>query len=186
MRHEDGRPVIDETIGKEGGYSNHPADRGGPTRWGITEQVARAFGYAGDMKVLPRETAVQIYRARYWSAPGFDRIAAVSQPIAVKLFDMGVNMGPEVAATFLQRLLNGLNRGAADYPDIAADGRIGALTLAALKGLLAKRGAAAVGVVLTGLNGLQAARYVQLAEGRAANEAFLFGWLMNRIDQVAA
>ena len=33
--------MIEATIGKEGGYSNHPADRGGPTRWGITERVAR-------------------------------------------------------------------------------------------------------------------------------------------------
>jgi lysozyme family protein len=178
--------IIDETIGKEGGYSDHPADRGGPTRWGITQQVARAFGYEGGVAVLPRAMAVQIYRARYWSAPGFDRIAAVSQPIAVKLFDMGVNMGPAVAATFLQRLLNGLNREGGDYADIAADGRIGPMTIAALKALLAKRGAGAVTVVLTGLNGLQAARYVELAEGRPANEAFLYGWLANRIDQVAA
>lgn len=25
--------LIDEVIGREGGYANHPADRGGPTRW---------------------------------------------------------------------------------------------------------------------------------------------------------
>ncbi len=36
--------LIDEVIGREGGYSNHPADRGGPTRWGVTEKVARAHG----------------------------------------------------------------------------------------------------------------------------------------------
>ncbi|MES2753138.1 MAG: glycosyl hydrolase 108 family protein, partial [Pseudomonadota bacterium] len=28
--------LIDAVIGREGGYSNHPADRGGPTRWGVT------------------------------------------------------------------------------------------------------------------------------------------------------
>ena len=26
--------LIDGVIGREGGYSNHPADRGGATRWG--------------------------------------------------------------------------------------------------------------------------------------------------------
>ena len=41
--------LIDGVIGREGGYSNHPADRGGPTRWGVTEAVARANGYRGDM-----------------------------------------------------------------------------------------------------------------------------------------
>ena len=34
--------LIDDVIAREGGYSDHPADRGGPTRWGITERVARA------------------------------------------------------------------------------------------------------------------------------------------------
>ena len=33
---------IDELIEREGGYVCHPADRGGPTRFGITEAVARA------------------------------------------------------------------------------------------------------------------------------------------------
>ena len=39
--------TIDALIEREGAYSDHPADRGGPTRWGITEQVARAYGYYG-------------------------------------------------------------------------------------------------------------------------------------------
>jgi lysozyme family protein len=46
--------LIDEVIGREGGYSNHPADRGGATRWGVTEAVARAHGYRGDMRSFPR------------------------------------------------------------------------------------------------------------------------------------
>jgi lysozyme family protein len=41
--------LIDALIDREGGYVNHPADRGGPTRYGITEAVARAHGYAGAM-----------------------------------------------------------------------------------------------------------------------------------------
>ena len=46
--------LIDELIEREGGYVNHPSDRGGPTRFGITEAVARAHGYAGAMAELPR------------------------------------------------------------------------------------------------------------------------------------
>ena len=45
--------LIDELIAREGGYTNHPADRGGPTRYGITEAVARAHGYDGPMALLP-------------------------------------------------------------------------------------------------------------------------------------
>ena len=46
--------LIDGLIEREGGYVNHPADKGGPTCFGITEAVARAHGYAGAMRSLPR------------------------------------------------------------------------------------------------------------------------------------
>ena len=49
--------LIDELIEREGGYVHHPADRGGPTRFGITEAVARAHGYGGAIADLPREEA---------------------------------------------------------------------------------------------------------------------------------
>ncbi|MGL5838096.1 MAG: glycosyl hydrolase 108 family protein, partial [Sphingorhabdus sp.] len=42
--------LIDEVIEREGGYVHHPADRGGPTNWGITEAVARRQGYVGEMR----------------------------------------------------------------------------------------------------------------------------------------
>ncbi|MFT3978580.1 MAG: glycosyl hydrolase 108 family protein, partial [Sphingomonas bacterium] len=93
--------LIDEVIGREGGYSNNPADRGGATRWGITEKVARANGYRGDMRALPRETAAAIYRRLYWQRPGYDRVAEHMPKVAAELFDTGVNMGPAVATGFL-------------------------------------------------------------------------------------
>lgn len=173
--------LIDDVIGREGGYSNHPADRGGPTRWGITEAVARAHGFAGDMRALPREEAAAIYRRLYWLRPGFDRVAEIAPCIAAELFDTGVNMGPEVAASFLQRALNALNRGASDYPDIAVDRRIGETTLAALRGFIARRGASGEEVLLKAIETLQGERYLRLAEQRPANEAFLYGWLANRL-----
>jgi lysozyme family protein len=173
--------LVDDVIGREGGYSNHPADRGGPTRWGITEAVARAHGFAGDMRDFPREDAAAIYRRLYWLRPGFDRVADVAPRIAAELFDTGVNMGPEVAAGFLQRALNALNRGASDYPDIAVDRRIGEATLAALTGFIARRGAAGETVLLKAIEALQGERYLRLAEQRPANEAFLYGWLANRL-----
>ena len=173
--------LIDDVIRREGGYSNHPADRGGPTRWGITEAVARAHGFAGDMRALPREEAAAIYRRIYWLRPGFDRVAEIAPRIAAELFDTGVNMGPEVAAGFVQRALNALNRGASDYPDISVDRRIGETTLAALRGFIARRGGSGEEVLLKAIEALQGERYLRLAEQRPANEAFLYGWLANRL-----
>ena len=173
--------LIDTVIDREGGYSNHAADAGGATRWGVTEAVARASGYGGDMRAYPRTAAVAVYRRTYWTRPRLADVAERAPAIAAELFDTGVNMGPAVAAAFLQRALNALNRGATDYPDIALDGRIGPLTLAALDGFIARRGAGGETVLLKAIEALQGERYVALAEGRPANEAFLYGWLANRI-----
>lgn len=173
--------LIDDVIDREGGYSNHPADRGGATRWGITQAVAAKHGYTGDMRALPRETAVAIYRARYWQTPRLSAVAQRAPRLAAELFDTGVNMGPAVAATFLQRALNALNRGARDFADMRVDGAIGPVTLAALDAFLAARGASAETVLVKAVDALQGERYVRLAEQRPANEAFLYGWLAHRI-----
>lgn len=173
--------LINEVIDREGGYVNHPADRGGPTNWGITRAVAQANGYAGDMRALPRDSAATLYRRLYWERPGFAFVAEIAPKIAVELFDTAVNMGTATAISFLQRALNALNRNQKDYPDIKVDRSIGAKTLAALTTFIALRGKAGETVLLTAIESLQGERYIALAEGRPANEAFLYGWLANRI-----
>ncbi|HUE79737.1 MAG TPA: glycosyl hydrolase 108 family protein [Sphingomicrobium sp.] len=174
--------LIDELIEREGGYVNHVADKGGPTRFGITELVARAHGYAGPMSLLPRDEAAAIYRRLYWLRPRFDEVAKRAPKVAAELFDTGANMGPAVATTFLQRALTALNRNGKDYPDLVPDGRAGPRTLAALDGFLEARGqSGGETVLLRALEALQGERYLRLAERRPANEAFLYGWLANRI-----
>ncbi len=174
--------LIEDLIDREGGYVNHVADKGGPTRFGITEAVARAHGYGGAMALLPRDEAAAIYRRLYWLRPRFDEIAKRAPLVAAEMFDTGANMGPAVATTFLQRALTALNRNGKDYPDLVPDGRAGAQTFAALDGFLAARGnTAGESVLLRALEALQGERYLRLAERRPANEAFLYGWLANRM-----
>jgi lysozyme family protein len=174
--------LIEALIEREGGYVSNPADKGGPTCFGITEAVARAHGYAGAMRYLPREEAAAIYRRLYWQRPKLDEVAKRSERIAAELFDTGANMGPAVAATFLQRALTALNRNGQDYSDLCPDGRIGSTTLTALDCFLALRGKTSGEIVLLrALEALQGERYLRLAERRPANEAFLYGWLANRI-----
>lgn len=173
--------LIDAVIAREGGYGADPADRGGATCLGITEAVARQQGYSGAMRDMPRDTARAIYKRLYWERPGLDRVAERAPRLAAELFDTGVNMGPAVAAGFVQRALNALNRGASDYPDVAVDGAIGAKTLAALDGYLRRRGATGEAVLIRAVDALQGARYIDLAEARPADEAFVYGWLANRV-----
>lgn len=173
--------LIDGVIGREGGYTNNPADPGGATMFGITERVARANGYSGPMNAMPRDTAKNIYFSQYVQKPGFAAIMEISPLIAEELVDTGVNMGPAVASIMLQRSLNALNNQGRDYPDLKVDGDVGPATIAALRSYLGKRGAEGGTVLLRALNSLQGERYISIAEGRGASEAFLYGWLRTRV-----
>ena len=173
--------LIDGVIGREGRYSNNPADTGGETMWGITIAVARANGYNGPMKAMPRDVAKSIYMNKYVVGPGFGGVMALSEPVAEELVDTGVNMGPMQASLMLQKALNGLNNQGKLYPDIAEDGDCGPGTLRALAAYLKARKDGGEAVLLKALNCLQGARYIELARGRQANETFLYGWLRTRV-----
>lgn len=167
--------ILAGVLRSEGGYVNNQNDAGGETNWGITLATARADGYTGPMRDLPRDTALEIYRRKYVEAPGFDKIAVVNPAIAAELVDTGVNMGPKTAAIFLQRSLNALGA------NLVADGDAGPATREALKSFLDRRGQQGSIVMLRALNALQGERYISLSETRPANREFTFGWLLNRV-----
>lgn len=178
--------LISEVIEREGGYVNHPADRGGPTRWGITQAVARTHGYKGDMRELPKAEASEIYRRIYWLAPRFDAVGERAPTLAEEMFDTGINMGVGVAADFLQRALNALNRNGADYDDLLRDRKIGPATLKALDAFIGKRGRKnGEAVLIKAVEALQGARYLEIAEARQSQEAFVYGWLASRIGNTS-
>jgi len=172
--------TINAIILAEGGYSDHPSDRGGPTKYGITEAVARANGYLGPMVDLPRELAEAIYMKRYITQPGFYKIADISETLGEEMIDTGVNMGVSIPAPFLQRLLNLMNQRGTKYADIFVDGQIGPITLDALKKFLAYRGTEGEKVLVKAMNSMQAVRYIDIAEGKESQEDFIYGWLKNR------
>lgn len=163
-----------------GKFTDSPADRGGPTRWGITEQTARAHGYRGDMRMLPRETALDIYRKQFWINPRFYDVSLRYARLGDKLFDIGVNCGPQRASRWLQRALNGFNRGASIYPDVREDGQLGELTLHSLDCYKQHRGDPGEAVVIALVSDQQGMHYLELAERDHTQEANLYGWIANR------
>jgi len=176
--------LLEPLIDRAGGFARAPGDGSAATCFGITEAVARAHGYAGAMRNLPRDEASRIYTGLYWLRPRLDEVSSRSPAIAAILFETAVNMGPGVAVTFLQRALTALNRAGGDYPDLVPDGRIGERTLAALDAFLAHRGPRSGQVVLIqAIGALQGERYLRLAERRPAREGFLYEWLANRIGE---
>lgn len=169
------------TAAAEGGYVFDERDAGGATNFGITEAVARSAGFTASMRDMTADQAKAIRRKLYWDAPGLGNVAGLSQRLATELYDAGINMGAGTAGTFLQRALNVLNRQARDYPDLPVTGNIGPITVGALRTYLTARGKTGEMVLLKAVICLRGARYVELAEKREANEAFVFGWIANRI-----
>jgi lysozyme family protein len=177
--------IILDVIEVEGDrYTNDPTDAGGPTKYGITLKTLSAYRgvpcTAQDVKNLTQAEAFSIYRHKYVVEPGFDRIERINTVIAAEVIDTGVNMGPSVAAKFLQRSLNALNY-AGSYPLLAVDGVVGAATLKALQTMLADRGVQGEAVLLMTLNSLQTVRYVELTETKNSQRKYFFGWLNNRV-----
>jgi lysozyme family protein len=109
--------AFDVLLKHEGGYSDHAADPGGKTRYGVTEAVAREVGYRGDMRELPVDLAKKIYKDRYWDAVKADQLPPA---LRYALFDAAVNSGPGQAVKWLQRALG-----------VKDDGAIGPQTIAA-------------------------------------------------------
>ncbi len=177
--------IINGVIEREGdAFTNDPADRGGPTKYGITlNTLARARGEpvtAADVERLTRHEAFAIYEWLYVQKVGFDRLVGVSPQLGEELIDMGVNMGPPVAVMILQRALNALNNEERLYPDVRVDGDLGPATLESLRMYLKARGTEGLAVLLRALLGMKIARYVAITENRKSNERFLYGWLRTR------
>ena len=112
----------------EGGWSDHPRDPGGPTRWGITLKTLKAFriDFNGDgvidgrdLSVMTEGQAASIYQDRFWDKARCD-ILPLGLDLAV--FDSAVNQGPARAVKFLQKAVG-----------VRADGIIGAKTMAAIQ-----------------------------------------------------
>lgn len=169
-------------------YTNYPEDRGGPTKYGVTQKaLAHHRGHPvtpEDVENLPRDEALEIYRQEYVVLPGFDKLADASPAVALECIDTGINMGQKVSGTMLQRSLNVLNNSAKLWPDLVTDGQCGPATITAVQSLLRIRGAVGQRMLLLVLNCLQGSRYVDIAEADPEQEKFVFGWFNQRIELV--
>jgi lysozyme family protein len=95
-----------ELLKHEGGYSNNPADPGGPTNFGITLADYRKYidstGNAADVRAMTVDQAKAIYRAKYWDAQRCDELPP---GVDYAIFDYGVNSGIGRSGKVLRRVL---------------------------------------------------------------------------------
>lgn len=141
--------AFQDIMNVEKGYWNDPV--GGPTMYGVTERVARANRYYGDMRLLPLSTASAIAKSEYWDRFKCD---LMPYPIAYQVFDTAYNGGKPIQ--WLQEAVG-----------VAADGIIGPVTLAAVK-------AADTGRVVASFNASRI-RYLTSLKNWAANSR---GWAL--------
>ena len=119
----------------EGGYVNHPLDKGGPTKYGVILSVWKEYGHdkdgdgdidAEDIKKLTEEDARYIAKKIFWDYFLADHIS--NESVAEFIVDWGYNSGRKTVAKIVQRLIN-----------VEVDGTVGIQTLRAINSTDQKR-----------------------------------------------
>lgn len=170
----------------EGGYVNHPNDPGGPTRYGVTEKVARAAGYSGDMRYFPKHCtgsatvcSDEIYIDRYMKKPGYWPLITFEPAVAEELINTAVNMGSPRPSRWFQQSINEL------CPrKVAVDGKVGPDTRAAYQFCRTNMGPPFCVVMLDMLDAKQRAEYDRLVRVNPSLKVFHRGWVRQRIGNV--
>lgn len=162
-------------LSHEGGFVDDPTDRGGATKYGITQSALDSFRLQNPDLDMPRsvadlteDEAVVIYHADYWMFDDFD-----SQKVATKVLDLAANMGLRRGIKILQEAV-----GAAGGPELVFDGLLGPKTVQAVN-------ACDEAKLLYELCELAAERYKQIAVNDPSQLKFLKGWL-SRAESVPA
>lgn len=175
--------LIKVVIDLEGGFSNHKNDLGGQTNLGITESLAREYGYTGKIMEMKERIAHRIYREEFIKPMMIEEFARDSINIGLILLVCAVNIGKNRMIRNLQTSLNALNNMQEMYNDITVDGLVGNNTLKAYRCFLDKRGENGKKILCSMLLAMVGEHYVNIASKREANESFLYGWF-NRIEKL--
>ena len=159
--------IFDYLLRVEGGYSDDKNDKGGKTKYGITEEEARDFGYKGNMQDLTKDFAKNIYLKKYYLGNKLDKV--VNDKVALSICDWAVNSGRNGTKN-AQIAINQLTNANLDV-----DGIIGNKTLEALNSVDSDK-------FLEVYHNLQRIYYKGKVEADRTQEKFLTGWL-NRIQK---
>jgi len=159
--------AVTRVLANEGGYARLPGDPGGETNFGISHR-----DYPGlELAKLTRNGAIAIYFRDFWKAGRYPELPAA---IAIKLFDLSVNMGAAHATRCLQCALRACGS------IVIEDGALG-------NGTVAAANRAGGDALMAALRSEAAGYYRATAEkyssrNRDGARSFLEGWL-NRAYQ---
>lgn len=155
--------ALEYLLEEEGGWSDHPADRGGATMYGVTQGTYTAWlkkqgKPSRSVKNISHDEARKLYESEYWKAAGCDKLP---WPISYMTFDAAVNSGAGRAVKWTQEGLR-----------LVPDGAVGPKTTAAAQKVVdegdGKRLLAIVDARVTFL--------ARLVQSKPSQSAFLLGW----------
>jgi lysozyme family protein len=156
--------VIDGILVREGGYVDHPADKGGSTKYGITQATLADWrgkqATVEDVKALTETEAREIYREQYITRPGF--LSIENEAVRTLAIDCAVNHGVKPAVKLLQEAAR-----------VFTDGILGPNTLAAVNRMTAA-------VLYRRLCAARVRLYGQIITKNPTQAVFAAGWA-NRI-----
>jgi lysozyme family protein len=163
--------ALEFVLKSEGGYINHPHDRGGPTNKGILQRVYDKYRDdrqedRRDVREISDEEVEDIYYNEYW-VPG--KCYKFPWPLFAVHFDGCVNTGVGQANKFLQRAVG-----------TKADGAIGSKTIMAYEDKVKEVG---VDAIVQNILEQRKGFYDLLVYQDPTQKSFINGW-QNRLQDL--
>ena len=115
------------SLKNEGGYIDHPMDKGGPTNKGIT--LATLSQWRGkactedDVQSLQDQEIRAIYKAYFWDPLNLEYL--IDEPIQIAIFDIAINRGHKRSARYAQMAVNNYLTTEGILPLLKTDGVLG-------------------------------------------------------------
>ena len=155
--------ALEFLLEEEGGWSNHKADTGGATMYGVTQatynQYRKAKGLSQQsVRKITKEESRDVYATLYWKAAGCDKLP---WPVSYIVFDAAVNSGPKRGVEWMQAALG-----------LQADGAVGPKTIAVAQKVVREGD----GKALLEMVDRRATFLARLVQGKPSQAAFLLGW----------
>ena len=163
--------LIDRIIKREGGYVDHPEDRGGPTKYGVTVYTLSSWRgeccAAVDVEQMSVMEARDIYLCMFWQEASLDTLP-ISPVLQEMVFDAAVQHDPYDATRFLQRAVNA-----------KPDGLVGPKTIAAIEGLESE-------MVAARFMAERIKHYGKVITSNPSQACFASGWMNRMSDFIVA
>jgi lysozyme family protein len=148
---------IQKILDNEGGLSENPMDRGGKTRYGISQK-----SYPNEyIDSLTIERAKFLYERDYWNPILGNQI--MSQEVADSLLDFAVNAGIKTAVKLAQSVVG-----------VDADGSVGKDTIYAINTYSPK-------LFLAEFKLAKIQKYVDICLTNSSQKTFFFGWIIRSL-----